>query len=680
MKNLFTTILLLTFILSSGQAQNSDKWETWAENIAESAERLAENVSRDMERNAAEIAIAAENLALDIEERFDNGDFNVQFNWRDKLELGSDHHTAYLGIHSDHISKKKAERLGFKNMYGSYVTKVVRNSAADKAGLQPFDYIYGAEDQRTSNNQDLSDILADYEPGDKIDLHYIRDGQKKTTKVELGEYDDFDWDDYADERAFLGVKPSASERRDDMDGVTVDIVNNSAAEEMGLEDGDIIKSINGYPVLDWDDVSTAIDNLEPDEKITVKVERGGQRIEKTGNVHTKSNENYSVNYQNNNNGNNWNWDWDNDNDDEVWEGGGAFLGIYLEDISEDKARALGFDNPYGSYISGIIEGTAAEKAGLMPFDYIFGIDEYRVGVEQSLGGILRKFEAGDEADVHFYRKGKKTSKSVIFRVRPETKNKYKGKNKCDDPFLGIIEMDRSRYQEGVRVNPVDNSTAEKLGLERGDIITHINGYQMYDWTDIGIAIDMMTPGETIEIDYTRDGEKMSGSREIMSYAKTKNCDDCDCGGKNDIVIISPKFDFRIPGINSNQEIIDEEPRADISDLDVRMENISNEDSRSMQARGIDMKISNQLEVDNLTLQPNADIGMFDLQFDIESRGETIVKVINTTGRVIYEYDLGPFSGDFADHIDISQNGPGTYFLHISQDDKSFVRKIALTKN
>ena len=138
--------------------------------------------------------------------------------------------------------------------------------------------------------------------------------------------------------------------------------------------------------------------------------------------------------------------------------------------------------------------------------------------------------------------------------------------------------------------------------------------------------------------------------------------------------------MRIPGINSNREYNDDRPREDVSDLDVTMSKVSTDESRSLESRGIDMEVSNQLQVYKVTLAPNPNIGMFELKFDLETEGQTIVKVFNAAGRVIYEYDLGPFSGDFADNIDISQNGPGTYFFQISQDGKSFVRKIVLTKD
>jgi hypothetical protein len=287
-----------------------------------------------------------------------------------------------------------------------------------------------------------------------------------------------------------------------------------------------------------------------------------------------------------------------------------------------------------------------------------------------------KYEPGDEATIHLYRKGKKISKQVIFRSHSEAVKE--SKDKCEDPFFGIIELDKNSGQEGVRVKPVSNSTAKELGIEENDVITYINGYQMYDWMDIGIAINMLAPGDKIAVDYIRDGKKYNNSMKIKSYAETKKCKDCDCGdviSKIDIVIPDKDFHFNFSENKHENEI-----RVDVEEVNVAMENVSDSEAKNLVSKGINMEISNDLKVTNLKLSPNPNIGMFELQFDLESKGETLVKVVNPSGRGIYEYDLGVFSGDFSDYIDISQNGPGTYFLQIIQNGKSFVRKIILTNN
>lgn len=675
MKKVITTLAVCLFIVTIGFSQNKTDWDTWAENLAYKAERLAEKVSDNAERNAEQVALIAEDIAADVSQKFEDGDFKIKVkNLPKKVTLFSDHTTGYLGIHSDHISKNKAEKLGFENKYGSYVSKIVKNSAAEKAGLQAFDYVYGVNDQRTSNNQNLSDILEDFDAGEEVKIHYIRKGEKKTVNVSLGDYDDYEWEEDA-ESAFLGISPSIGENHNELNGVTVETINGSAAEEMGIKNGDVVKSINGYSMLDWDDVTTAISNLSPGDKVSVEVDRSGEMKKLTGNVKARQVENeFRIG-----SGGDWGVAWDSDESDRMI-GGGAFMGVYIEKISEKKSRALGFDNPFGSYVTGIIKNTAADKAGLMPFDYIYGIDEYRVGENQYLGGILKKYSPNDKATIHFFRKGSKMSKELTFQAHSELPKEKM--DHCQDPFFGIIEISEGHSGAGVKIKPVKNSTAMEMEMKEGDVVTHINGYMIYDWEDVGIAIDMLKPGEKIKVDYLRDGKKMSGAKNIVSYAEAKKCKDCDCGEMKDIVMgLGNDFKFNYKADpNSRIGIVSSDQAQDVSDMNVELQDLPDSEIQGLTAKGIDASSRNNLQIKNLRMSPNQDIGMFELQFDLDTEGQTMVLVYNDKGRAIYEYDLGKFSGDFMDNIDVSQNGPGTYYLHIKQGEKAHIRKILLTDN
>ena len=52
----------------------------------------------------------------------------------------------------------------------------------------------------------------------------------------------------------------------------------------------------------------------------------------------------------------------------------AFLGVNIADMSESKAKKLGLENPYGTYVSSVIKNSAADKGGIKPLDYIHGND------------------------------------------------------------------------------------------------------------------------------------------------------------------------------------------------------------------------------------------------------------------------------------------------------------------
>jgi hypothetical protein len=122
--------------------------------------------------------------------------------WYDPEDLEQ----AFLGVRSNEITKQKAEKLGFDNPHGSYVTSVIQNTAADKAGIQPFDYIYAVNDQETNSSRDLGDLLSKYEAGQQVIISLIR--KKKTMRVEviLSSRNDAVFEPRnPDEKPFLGV-------------------------------------------------------------------------------------------------------------------------------------------------------------------------------------------------------------------------------------------------------------------------------------------------------------------------------------------------------------------------------------------------------------------------------------------------------------------------------------------
>lgn len=598
--------------------------------------------------------------------------------------------SAFLGIQSKSISKEKAEKLGFENPYGSYVTKVYENSAAERAGLQIFDYIYWVGRFVACHDRNLSTMLGNYESGDEVEVKFVRNGELKTTFVKLGKRSDVQNNNKScGEKAFLGIDQNWRVQREVERGVGVNVVNNSTAEAMGLEDGDVITSINDYPMMDWNDITTAIYDLKVGDNITVEFIREGQSrranmpiqsYSTTKNTHSKNSHVYSGGGQDY---------YEEEEDDENREYG--FLGVYTEKVSKEKAQKLGFDNPYGSYVTGTIPGTAAEKAGVQPFDYIYGVDQYRTGEHQNLTHVFRKYEPNDKGVLQLIRNKRKQTITVTFGRRDDVR--YTEKSKCDEPFFGIRhDHSGSNNVDGVAIEVVKNSTAKGLGLQNGDIITKINGHYMIDWTDIGIAIDNMTVGNSIEVNFSRDGRTMTKQGPIKSYCDTKpeyqkneqvwnkykdkhkekkKDDDYDYDNGEDDDFFDNDFSIPEYSYKNSEEL-------NMSNITIRIADVNASESIRLQQR-YGHKMGSNLEVDDFRLAKNTNQNLFDLTFNLPNKGATIVKIINEDGRVIYEYDLGQFSGDFSDKVDISQNGAGAYFLSIQSGVKTKTKKIILAK-
>ncbi len=64
---------------------------------------------------------------------------------------------------------------------------VIPGGPADKAGLQVNDIIVAINGEKISENHSLAGLLQQYQPGDEIEVDYLRKGEKQKTKIILDE-------------------------------------------------------------------------------------------------------------------------------------------------------------------------------------------------------------------------------------------------------------------------------------------------------------------------------------------------------------------------------------------------------------------------------------------------------------------------------------------------------------
>lgn len=559
---------------------------------------------------------------------------------------------AFLGVYSEDISRNKAEILGFENPYGSYVSKVIGNTGAELGGLEPLDYIYGIDDLRASRNEDLTDMLSNYQAGDMVVVHFYRKGKEMSQSITLGSRTDAEYNKLSSEEdPHLGI--SNREEKPNIMGVRVDVSGGSTAEQMGLEDGDVITAINGHAIVDWSDISMAIDAMKVGQTIEVEFERDGDMQTASAPIQSRA-----------------------DNQQQYKErtsrerNAGAFLGIYSNTLSREKAKKLGFENYYGSYVTTVIGNTAAERAGIEPFDYIYGVDEYRTGARQNLSHILQKYEPGDRARIYYIRKSQDRSANVTLGSRSEAV--YKEVDKCDEPFFGVSGDHSSPWNKGVPVQIIAKSTAESLGMQNKDVILSINGYTIIDWDDISTAIDNMKVGENIQVTYLRDHRELTGRQPIKSYCETKGLSGIDNYNRRD-------QEFAVSGFEKERD--DRSFKAvDFANVKIKVEEMSHEETSRLRQSGAIRIADNSLQINNLELSPEPKKGMFRLRFILPNSGATRVQIFNDAGRNIYDYDLGNYTGQFDDEVDMSQNGNANYFLTVSQNDRMLAKKIVLQKS
>jgi len=73
-------------------------------------------------------------------------------------------------------------------------------------------------------------------------------------------------------------------------------------------------------------------------------------------------------------------------------------------------------------------------------------------------------------------------------------------------YLGLLADDRAEQGRGVRViEVVPGGPADKAGLEKGDLITAIDGHAVRRMSDFAQVLERSLPGKTVQFQISRDG-------------------------------------------------------------------------------------------------------------------------------------------------------------------------------
>ncbi|POY42590.1 serine peptidase [Avibacterium endocarditidis] len=154
-----------------------------------------------------------------------------------------------LGIKGAELNADLAKALKIDAQQGAFISEVLPDSAAEKAGLQAGDVITAINGQKLSSFAELRAKIATTGAGKNVELTYLRDSKSNTTSVTL----------QPDEEA----KASATNLLPALEGAELSnynakgqkgveiskIKDKSLAQRLGLKDGDVIIGINRTPPL-----------------------------------------------------------------------------------------------------------------------------------------------------------------------------------------------------------------------------------------------------------------------------------------------------------------------------------------------------------------------------------------------------------------------------------------------
>ncbi|MDE4015374.1 Do family serine endopeptidase [Glaesserella parasuis] len=165
-----------------------------------------------------------------------------------------------LGIKGGELNADLAKAFDVNAQQGAFVSEVMPESAAAKAGLKAGDVITGLNGQKTRSFAELRAKVATTGAGKEIELTYLRDGKEKNVKVTL----------QSDEQTKTSAKsllPSlngaefSNYNEKGIKGVEITKVEkNSLAEARGFRKGDVIVGVNRRTIENLGELRKVLDS------------------------------------------------------------------------------------------------------------------------------------------------------------------------------------------------------------------------------------------------------------------------------------------------------------------------------------------------------------------------------------------------------------------------------------
>ncbi len=193
----------------------------------------------------------------------------------------------WMGVTISSMTEDLAKTYGLSEAEGAVVGSVTPGSPAEKAGLKPEDVVLTADGHTIGDSGELARYVSGKAPGTRVRLELLRGRERQRAEVTLGAFPDSSGGEQTAEgpgRSKLGMQlsdltPALAERLDLPRGthgvVVMDVEAGEAAENAGLQRGDVILSVNGRAVDDVDAFDRAVDEGRSDGLVRLRLRRDG---------------------------------------------------------------------------------------------------------------------------------------------------------------------------------------------------------------------------------------------------------------------------------------------------------------------------------------------------------------------------------------------------------------------
>ena len=192
----------------------------------------------------------------------------------------------------------------------------------------------------------------------------------------------------------------------------------------------------------------------------------------------------------------------------------GWLGVYIQEVTDNLAKSFGMKKPMGALISKIIPDGPAEKSDLKVGDIILEFNNKKILNSSDLPPIVGSSKVGKRVDVKVLRSGKEmTIKFKVGKLPDQMQIQAKSDNsepnkKSNINILGMditnitSEMKKNlklKDTNGVFVKKVIKEPAVSASLASGDIIKQIAGVNVIDVNQFQKVVSRLSKGNFVSL-------------------------------------------------------------------------------------------------------------------------------------------------------------------------------------